>query len=58
MPSVQYYLLISQEETAVKLYRRNGNIFEYLFFTEKTDMIDFPFFETKLTLEYIYKNIL
>jgi Uma2 family endonuclease len=45
MPSVQYYLLISQEETAVELYRRNGNIFEYSFFTEKTDMIDFPFFE-------------
>jgi Uma2 family endonuclease len=58
IPSVQYYLLISQEETVVELYRRNGNIFEYSFYTEKTDVIDFPFFDIKLTLDDVYKNIL
>jgi Uma2 family endonuclease len=56
--SVQYYLLISQEETVVELYRRNGNIFEYSFYTEKTDVIDLPFFDIKLTLDDVYKNIL
>jgi Uma2 family endonuclease len=58
IPSVQYYLLVSQEETVVELYRRNGNIFEYSFYTEKTDVIDFPFFDIKLTLDDVYKNIL
>jgi Uma2 family endonuclease len=58
IPSVQYYLLISQEETVIELYKRNGNIFEYTFFTEKTDVIDLPFFDIKLTLDDIYKNIL
>ncbi len=56
--SVQYYLLVSQEETVIELYKRNGNIFEYSFYTEKTDIIDLPFFDTKLTLDDIYKNIL
>jgi Uma2 family endonuclease len=58
IPSVQYYLLISQDETVIELYKRNGNIFEYTFFTEKTDVIDLPFFDIKLTLDDIYKNIL
>jgi Uma2 family endonuclease len=58
IPSVQYYLLVSQEETVIEVYKRNGNIFEYSFFTEKTDVIDFPFFDIKLSLDDIYKNIL
>jgi Uma2 family endonuclease len=58
IPSVQYYLLVSQEETVIELYKRNGNIFEYSFFTERIDIIDLPFFDIKLTLEDIYKNIL
>ncbi len=58
IPSVQYYLLVSQEETVIELYKRNGNIFEYSFFTEKTDIIDLPFFDIKFTLDDIYKNIL
>lgn len=58
IPSVQYYLLVSQEETVIELYKRNGNIFEYSFYTEKTDVINLPFFNIKLTLDDIYKNIL
>ena len=58
IPSVQYYLLVSQEETIIELYRRNGDVFEYTFFTEKTNVINFPFFDIKLTLDDIYKNIL
>lgn len=58
IPSVQYYLLVSQEETVIELYKRNGNVFEYSFYTEKTDVINLPFFDIKLTLDDIYKNIL
>jgi Uma2 family endonuclease len=58
IPSLQYYLLVSQDETVIELYKRNGNIFEYSFYTEKTDVIDLPFFEIKLTLDDVYKNIL
>ena len=58
IPSVQYYLLVSQEEPIIELYRRNGDVFEYTFFTEKTNVINFPFFDIKLTLDDIYKNIL
>jgi Uma2 family endonuclease len=58
IPSLQYYLLVSQEETVIELYKRNGNVFEYSFFTEKSDIIDLVFFDVKLTLEDIYKNIL
>ena len=58
IPSVQYYLLVSQEEPIIELYRKNGDVFEYTFFTEKTNVINFPFFDIKLTLDDIYKNIL
>jgi Uma2 family endonuclease len=58
IPSVQYYLLVSQEESIIELYRRNGDVFEYTFFTEKTDVINFPFFDIKFTLNDVYKNIL
>lgn len=58
IPSVQYYLMVSQEEPIIELYRRNGDIFEYTFFTEKTDVINFPFFDIKFTLNDIYKKIL
>jgi Uma2 family endonuclease len=58
IPSVQYYLLVSQEESIIELYPRNGDIFEYTFFTEKTDIVNLPFFDIKLTLDDIYKNIL
>ena len=58
IPSVQYYLLVSQEEPIIELYLRNGDVFEYTFFTEKTNVINFPFFDIKLTLDDIYKNIL
>lgn len=58
IPSVQYCLLVSQEEPIIELYRRNGDVFEYTFFTEKTDVINFPFFDIKLSLDDIYKNIL
>jgi Uma2 family endonuclease len=58
IPSLQYYLLVSQEEAIIELYRRNGDIFEYTFFTEKTDAINFPFFDIKFTLDDIYKKIL
>jgi Uma2 family endonuclease len=58
IPSLQYYLLVSQEETVIELYKRNGNVFEYSFFTEKSDIIDLVFFDVKLTLDDIYKNIL
>jgi Uma2 family endonuclease len=58
MPSVQYYLLISQEEAIIELYRRNGNVFEYIFFTEKTDIIDLPLLNVQFTIDDIYKGII
>lgn len=58
IPTLQYYLLISQEEPIIELYRRNGAIFEYLFFTDKTERVDLPFFDVSFTLNDIYKKIL
>ena len=58
MPSVQYYLLISQEEAIIELYRRNGNVFEYMFFTEREEVIDLPLLNVKFTIEDIYKGII
>ena len=58
MPSVQYYLLISLEEAIIELYRRNGNVFEYMFFTEREEVIDLPLLNVKFTIEDIYKGII
>ena len=58
MPSVQYYLLISQEEAIIELYRRNGNVFEYMFFTERGEVIDLPLLNVKFTIDDIYKGII
>ena len=58
IPSVQYYLLVSQQETIIELYRRNGNVFEYMFFTEREEVIDLPLLNVKFTIDDVYKGII
>jgi Uma2 family endonuclease len=57
LPSLQYYLLIAQHEVSVECYRRNGEVWEYLFFLTKTDVLDLPFFGVSLSLTDLYEGI-
>ncbi|MFN8354997.1 MAG: Uma2 family endonuclease [Spirosomataceae bacterium] len=57
LATMQYYLLVHQDEPCVEVFRRNGKKWEFEFYTSLTDFIELPFFETKVTLEEIYEGI-
>lgn len=57
LPSLQYYLLIAQHEVSVECYRRNGEVWEYLFFLNSADVVELPYFGTQLALSDLYEGI-
>ncbi|MCU0443381.1 MAG: Uma2 family endonuclease [Microscillaceae bacterium] len=57
LPSNQYYILISQTEYLVQVYRREGQNWLFNYYTQLTETIDLAFFPAKLSLSDIYENI-
>ncbi len=57
LPSLQYYLLLSQTEPVVEIYTREGNRWILEFFTSLEDVIPLSALETTLSLQSIYKRI-
>ena len=57
LPTMQYYIIISQEEMLVEMYSRIGRKWEYEFFTESTEKIDLSYFNTTMNLSDIYLNV-
>lgn len=58
IPSVQFYMLISQYEMSVELYSRvNDVLWNYQEFTENNAIINLEKLEIALSLPDIYENI-
>eukprot|EP01136_Pigoraptor_vietnamica_P002712 Opistho-1_new@31040 len=59
LPSLQYYLMVHQGTALVEFYRRKEatSTFEFNFIDEHNDKIEFPLFDTFITLEDIYEGI-
>jgi Uma2 family endonuclease len=55
--SVQYYLIIDQNQMLIELYSRNGNRWFYDQFTLPTDIIELPIIEQNLLLADIYEDV-
>ena len=55
--SVEYYLIVSQKEPVVELYRRNGEVWEFTFFDELSDTIELPKLALQLSLSDLYEGI-
>lgn len=55
--SVEYYLIVSQKEPVVELYRRNGEVWEFTFFDKLSDTIELPKLALQLSLSDLYEGI-
>ena len=57
LPSLQYYMIISQEEMLVELYSRDEKGWRFEIFTNAEDSIQLPYFNGHLQLVDIYENV-
>lgn len=57
IPSLKYYLIVSQEEMSVQLYYRKSGEWLFTFFEKATDVIVLPDFSLEITLAEIYDDI-
>lgn len=59
LSSLQYYLMVHQDTALVEFYRRkdDSSTFEFNFIDQQNDKIEFPLFDTSITLEDIYEGI-
>ena len=57
LPSLQYYMIISQEEMLVELYSRDEKGWRFEIFTNAEDIIGLPYFNGHLQLADIYENV-
>jgi Uma2 family endonuclease len=55
--SLQYYLIISQEEPLIRVYSRDAKGWRFDVYKDVNQMIHLPHFDCKLTLKDIYKNV-
>ncbi|MDX2301644.1 MAG: Uma2 family endonuclease [Microscillaceae bacterium] len=57
LKSLQYYLLISQNEYRIECYSRQVNTWEYQFYTQLTENLHLDFFPLQLSLQNVYEDI-
>jgi Uma2 family endonuclease len=57
LPTLKYYLIVSQEEVFVQLCQRKGNDWTFTFFEEIDDVIVMPEFNLKIELSELYKKV-
>ncbi len=57
LPSLKYYIIVSQEEMFVELCSNNGDNWTFAFFEEPQETIDLPDFELKISLSDIYHRV-
>jgi Uma2 family endonuclease len=55
--SLHYYLMIHQDEPIVEIYSRNGKSWQFDFYTELSDVVSLPFFETQICLQDIFEGV-
>ncbi len=57
LPSLQYYLIVSQEEMLVEVYSRDNFGWRFDIYAEPTDVIPLTHFGCSLSLADIYENV-
>ena len=57
MASVQYYLVVSQDEMLVQLYYRNGKDLSFIIFEEPQDWVILPNFGIQIMVSEIYDRV-
>jgi Uma2 family endonuclease len=57
IPTLQYYLIIEQEECLVEVFNREGKRWYVDFYSDLEETIDLPALDVKLPLSVIYKKI-
>lgn len=57
LPSLEYYVLVSQNECLVKLYERRKDFWAYTFYDSAGQTIAFPKLNLTLTVGDIYKRV-
>ena len=54
MPSLKYYVLVSQDKISIEIYKRTNSHFEYRFYEKAEDIIKFKQLDFDLSVEDIY----
>lgn len=57
LPSIQYYLIVNQEEMLVEFYAREGEKWAFVSFGREDDVINLPVFSVQITLKEIYAGV-
>lgn len=57
LPSLKYYLLISQKETRVEVYRRTGRGGAFDIYDQLDQVIELPLMEISLSMAALYEEI-
>lgn len=57
IPTLQYYLIIEQEECLVEVFNREGKRWYVDFYSDLKETVDLPALNVKLPLSVIYKKI-
>lgn len=57
LPTLKYYLIISQEEMHVEFCHREEEKWAFEILTERTDVIELPYFNLKITLADLYEEV-
>lgn len=57
IPSMQYYLIVSQTEPFVEVYARNGEKWEFSYYTKLDEMIPLPNLQTELGMKEIFEGV-
>lgn len=57
IPTLEGYLLVSQNHLRVDLYRRTGSIWQFATYNQREDQVALPCPETTLALSEIYERI-
>ena len=57
MPTLQYYLIIEQNELGVEVYTREENDWRYSFFTAPNDEVKLPALGATISLSNIYEGV-
>lgn len=57
MPSLIYYLVISQDEYRIRVWEKVGNRWIYAVYTELSDIVDLNQIQLSLLLAEVYENV-
>jgi Uma2 family endonuclease len=57
LPSVQYYMLVSQDEYRVEVYERQGKFWQLGIFTSPDDVLDFQLLGVWMTVGEVYRDV-